>query len=200
LQFTFNELNRFWGDRFDWENLFKMVLCYHDYGKLNKNWQNPMLDYQRKKINDENYYEVLAHTDYDGLTDVVLGQKCNINKKPPHAGIGAMHIYDIIFDNYHENEGLARAMSSAILKHHSTDSSSFCSFEIRKTVIKDLNKLLHELGFEKEPIVDVKELGDNLNDCECANAREWLLYFIMVRILRLCDQKTTENIEKYYKK
>lgn len=200
LQFTFNELNRFWGDSFDWEKLFKMVLCYHDYGKLNKNWQKPMLDYQRKKINDENYYEVLAHTDYDGLSDVVLGKECRINKKPPHAGIGAMHIYDIIFDNYNENEELARAMSSAILKHHSTDSSSFCSFEIRKTVIQDLNKLLHELGFKKEPIVDVKELGDNLNDCECANTRERILYFIMVRILRLCDQKTTEKLEKYYKK
>ena len=199
-EFTFKELSRLWGDGFDWEKLIKMVLCYHDYGKLNNNWQKPMLDYQRKKLNDENYYEVLAHTDYDGSSDVALGKECRINKKPPHAGIGAMHIYDIIFDNYNENEELTRAMSSAILKHHSTDSSSFCSFEIRKTVIKDLNRLLSELGFEKEPIADVKESGDNLYDCECANARERLLYFIMVRILRLCDQKATENLDNYYTK
>ena len=198
--FTFKELSRLWSDGFDWEKLIKMVLCYHDYGKLNNNWQKPMLDYQRKKMNDENYYEVLAHTDYDGSSDVALGKECRINKKPPHAGIGAMHIYDIVFDNYNENEELARAMSNAILKHHSVDSSSFCSFEIRKTVVKDLNRLLSELGFEKEPIADVKESGDNLYDCECANTRERLLYFIMVRILRLCDQKATENLDNYYTK
>jgi CRISPR-associated endonuclease/helicase Cas3 len=26
----------------------------------------------------------------------------------------------------------------------------------------------------------------------------WLLYLFMVRILRLCDQKATESLEKYY--
>ena len=200
LKFTFNELNRFWGDRFDWEHLIKMVLCFHDYGKLNKNWQKPMLDYQRKKINDEHYFEVLAHTDYDGELDAELGKECRINKKPPHAGIGAMHIYDIVFDNFNENENLARAMSSAILKHHSVDSSSFCSFEIKKSFLKDLNQLLAEFGFDKEPIEDVRESGENLDDCECSTIKERLLYFIMVRILRLCDQKATENLDKYYKK
>lgn len=200
LQFTFNELNRFWGDIFDWEHLIKMVLCFHDYGKLNKNWQNPMLDYQRKKINDEHYCEVLAHTDYDGELDAELGKECRINKKPPHAGIGAMHIYDIVFDNFNENESLARAMSNTILKHHSVDSSSFCSFEIKKSVLKDLNRLLAEFGFDKEPMEDVRESGENLDDCECSTIKERLLYFIMVRILRLCDQKATENLTKYYKK
>ncbi len=200
LKFTFNELNRFWGDEFDWEHLIKMVLCFHDYGKLNKNWQKPMLDYQRKKLNDENYYEVLAHTDYDGISDVALGKEYCINKKPPHAGIGAMRIYDIVYDTFDENEGLARALSCAILKHHSVDSSSFCCFEIKKSVLKDLNRLLAEFGFEKEPMSDISESGDNLYDCECVHIRERLLYFIFVRILRLCDQKATENLEKYYKK
>lgn len=199
LKFTVTELNRFWGDRFDWEHLIKMVLCFHDYGKLNKNWQKPMLDYQRKKINDEHYFEVLAHTDYDGEQDLELGKECRINKKPSHAGIGAMHIYDIVYDNYNENECLARAMSSAILKHHSVDSSSFYSFEIKRSVLKDLNRLLAELGFDKEPIEDVRESGENLDDCECSSIRERLLYFVMVRILRLCDQKATENLEKNYK-
>ena len=200
MKYTFNELNRFWKDRFDWEHLIKMVLCFHDYGKLNKNWQKPMLDYQRKKIKDDNYFEVLAHTDYDGISDVALGKECCINKKPPHAGIGAMHIYDIVYDNFDENEGLARAMSSAILKHHSVDSNSFCSFEIKKSVLNDLNQLLVECGFEKEPMADISETGGNLSDCECSNIRERLLYFIIVRILRLCDQKATENLQKYYKK
>lgn len=200
LKYTFKELSSFWGVRFDWDYLIKMVLCFHDYGKLNKSWQKRMLDYQRKKLNDENYFEVLAHTDYDGEQDLELGKECRINKKPPHAGIGAMHLYDIVYDNYHENDCLARAMSSAILKHHSVDSSSFCTFEIKKSVLKDLNRLLAELGFEKEPLEDVRESGENLDDCECITIKERLLYFIMVRILRLCDQKATENLEKYYKK
>lgn len=199
LRFTFNELNRFWGESFDWEHLIKMVLCFHDYGKLNKYWQKPMLDYQRKKTGNDTYYEVLAHTDYDSILDLALGKECRINKRPPHAGIGAMRIYDIVYDKFQENEGLARAMSCAILKHHSTDSSSFCSFEINKTVLKEMNRLLIEFGFEKEPNEDVRETGENLNDCECLNIKEKLLYFILVRILRLCDQKATENLKKYYK-
>lgn len=198
MEFTFNELNRFWGEEFDWEHIIKMVLCFHDFGKLNKNWQKPMLDYQRKKIKDENYYEVLAHTDYDGISDVALGKECHINKKPPHAGIGAMHIYDMVYDIFNENDGLARALSSAILKHHSVDSSSFCCFEIKKSVLKELNRLLAEFGFEKEPMSDISESGDNLYDCECGCIRERLLYFMIVRILRLCDQKATQNLEKYF--
>lgn len=200
LKFTFKELDRFWGEKLDWEHFIKMALCYHDYGKLNKNWQKPMLEYQRKKINDENYYEVLAHTDYDALLDTELGIESHINRKPPHAGIGAMHIYDVVYDLYGKNEGLARAISCAVLKHHSTDSRSSCGFEIKRLVLKDLNILLAEHGFEKEPIADVRESGEDLDDCECSNNRERILYFILVRILRLCDQKATENFEKYYKK
>lgn len=199
LGFTLIELNRFWGERFNWEHLIKMVLCFHDYGKLNKYWQKPMLDYQRKKTNNDSYNEVLAHTDYNSIIDFALGKECRIDKRPPHAGIGAMRIYDIVYDKFEKNEGLARALSSAILKHHSTDSSSFCSFDISKTALKDLNRILNELGFEQEPIRDVRETGENLSDCECSNIKEKLLYFIFVRILRLCDQKATENLEKYYK-
>ena len=196
--FIFNNLSAFWGENFEWEKLVKLMFCYHDFGKLNKSWQDIMLNYQRRKINDATYYEVLAHSDYDANIDKQLGEECKINRKPPHAGIGAMCIYDVIYDKYDENEELARAISNAILKHHSVDTHSYCSFEIRSSVIKEFNKLLTALNFDNEPINNIKEREDNMEECE--KIKEWIVYFVMVRLLRLCDQRATENLEKYYER
>ena len=196
LKFVFNNLDDFWGEAFDWEKLIKIMMCYHDFGKLNKSWQAPMLEYQRKKTGDKNYFEVLAHSDYNELLDKELGKECGIDRKPPHAGIGAMRMYDIIFDKFYENEELARAISNAILKHHSVDNRSYCGFEIKSQVLNELNILLAELLFDKEPIKNIKERGGN--NYECEKVKEWILYFIMARLLRLCDQRATKNLEKYY--
>lgn len=196
--FIFNNLSAFWGENYDWESLLKLILCYHDFGKLNQLWQDTMLNYQRRKNNDASYYEVLAHSDYDANIDKQLGEECKIKQKPPHAGIGAMRIYDIIFDKYAENEELARAISNAILKHHSVDTHSYCSFEIKSSVINEFNKLLTALKIDNEPTTNRKERGDNLDECE--KVKEWIVYFVMVRLLRLCDQRATENLEKYYER
>ena len=172
------------------------MICYHDFGKLNKSWQTPMLEYQRKNTGDNIYFEVLAHSDYNEMFDKELGKECGIDRKTPHSGIGAMRMYDVIFDKFNKNEELARAISNAILKHHSVDNCSFCGFEIKSQVLNELNKLLAELLFDKEPIKNIKERGGNIDECE--KVKEWILYFIMVRLLRLCDQRATKNLEKYY--
>lgn len=204
VDFALKNLNDFWKKEsseenidWEWESLIRMMLCYHDFGKLNKNWQSLMLNYQRRKINDENYYEVLAHTDYDTVEDKQLGDDCRINQKPPHAGIGALQVYNIIYDTFEENEALARAVSNAILKHHSVDTNSFCNFEINSAAIKEFNKLLDKCDISAEQLGYIKEREDKIDECE--TPRERIVYLFLVRILRLCDQRATSNIEKYYK-
>jgi CRISPR-associated endonuclease/helicase Cas3 len=195
LNFTFSELNKYWGENVDWEKIIKLTICLHDYGKLNVTWQKSMLKFERNKLKNPKYFEVLAHTDYVENVDKELAKECGVKNKPAHAGIGAMQAYDIIYDEYSENEQLARTVSNAILKHHSVESKTFCDFKITDVCIKEMNKLLVEQGLnyslftqERGAILDMPNTD-----------KEWILYLFLVRILRMCDQKATESIEKYYK-
>lgn len=194
LTFVLDEFSAFWKKDYDWNNIIKMTLCLHDYGKLNSSWQNKMLNYQRKKYGDSNYYEVLAHTDYNEKTDSQLAEQCKIKNKPPHAGIGAIQIYDAF-----EDERLARAVSCSILKHHNVETVMSCDYQISDKCISEAKRLLaSECGMN----CSFSNFGksEKLTDIIPSADKEWILYLFIVRILRLCDQKSTENFEKYYQK
>ena len=196
--FAMDELNTFWGKKYDWDVIIKMTLCLHDYGKLNKSWQQIMLDYQRLKCGNPNYFEVLAHADYNERTDLSLAKQCKIKNKPPHAGIGAVQIYDILYDKF-ENEHLARAVSCSVLKHHNVETISNCDYRITDKCFSEVKHLLvSECGVNCSFSQSGK--SEKLTDLIPTIDKEWILYLFIVRILRLCDQKSTENFEKYYQK
>jgi CRISPR-associated endonuclease/helicase Cas3 len=197
MSFLIYQLDKFWGNKVDWDKLIKITICFHDYGKLNKAWQKPMLEYQRKKMKDSSYFEILAHTDYDELNDIELAKECKINSKPSHAGIGSVQVYDMLYNDYREE--IARVAGCAILKHHSVETNSFETFSILDSSLNDLIKLMKELKLKYD--FDKNERGESLLDIipNKTKDKEWLLYFIIVRILRLCDHKATESIDKYYK-
>ena len=153
-----------------------------------------MLAFQRKKMANDLYYEVLAHTDYDESVDVELAMLCKIRNKPPHAGIGATQIYDL-FNK--EDDEVARAAACAIMKHHSVDTESVEVYEISRKYLTDLSRLLKELSI-KCPSFNLKGRKESLKDIVPEKDKEWLTYLFFVRILRLCDQKATALIEKYY--
>lgn len=197
MNFVFKQLDEFLGNKIDWNKLIQITICFHDYGKLNAAWQKPMLEFQRRKMNNNLYFEILAHTDFDKLTDSELAKECNIKSKPAHAGIGAMQVYDMLFDDYGEN--IARIVACAIMKHHSIGTDSFETFAIPDKNLNDLILLANEIDIKYA--YNKKERGDTLIGLipNKENKKEWLLYMLIVRILRLCDQRATESIEKYYK-
>ncbi len=195
LKFAFLELDRYWKDKIDWEKLIQFTICLHDYGKLNVAWQKPMKEFQKCKTATYNSAEMLAHTDFNDDTDRELAKKCRIKNKPPHAGIGAMQAYEILYDSH--SQDIAKVVSNAILKHHSIDTKSFADFYIPQTHLNEIKLLFEEYKFKSEFIT--KEKGELLDDILPSNEREWILYFFIVRILRLCDQKATKCLEKYYK-
>ena len=131
--------------------------------------------------------------------DSQLAEQCRIKNKPPHAGIGAAQIYDIIYDEYNNDEQLARAVSCSILKHHSVETVSFANYEIMDKCISEMKRLLiSEFGMDYGFSQSGK--SEKLTDLIPTIDKEWILYLFIVRILRLCDQKSTENFEKYYQK
>ena len=159
-------------------------------------WQKPMLAFQRKKMEDNTFFEILADTDYDDSVDAVLAMLCKIKNKPPHAGIGAAQVYDVFCE---DNDDVARVVACAILKHHSVATESMAAFEISPKFLRDLSLLLKELGITESLSLDLKGKQKKLSDFIPDKEKERLTYLFFVRILRLCDQKATESFEKYYR-
>ncbi|HCT93639.1 MAG: hypothetical protein A2X19_08420 [Bacteroidetes bacterium GWE2_39_28] len=198
LQFAFQQLDRYWGASIDWDKLIKAMICLHDYGKLNSAWQKPMRELQ---ILRGNYKpdEVLAHSDFNELIDKEIEKQSGAKNKPPHAGAGALAFIksaETIIDP-DDYEDLANAISTAILKHHGVETETYADFEITQIHYKEIERLFEEIDLKAT--LPQKARGGRLTDFTPRNNEEWVIYFFFVRILRLCDQKATMNIEKYLK-
>lgn len=197
-QFTFQQLDKYWGENIDWDKLIKAMICLHDYGKLNAAWQKPMRELQILKGNYEPD-EVLAHSDFNELTDKEFEKQSGAKNKPPHAGAGAFAFIEsaealIDIDDY---EDLANSVSTAILKHHGVETETYADFEITQIHYNEIGRLLGEIDIKATLPKNAR--GGRLTDYLPQNNEEWVVYFILVRILRLCDQKATMNLEKYLK-
>jgi len=184
------------------DELIRFMIIMHDYGKLNKKWQKIARDFQKSKGN-YNKGEILAHTDFDPTNDRLP------EKLPPHAGIGAMvslAILEDIIKKDDEFEIIARALASAIIRHHSTTTHKVNPYEIEDRGIDLVLKMIrnyapsfYKFNTNKEGIRKW-ENTDDLTEytVDFSNPDEVFLYFILVRILRLCDQKSMEG--KYVSK
>lgn len=199
LRFAYSRLSDFMGLRGfgakEWDRLIYLMIILHDYGKLNANWQTPMRKYQALKelLTDPLYPEILAHTDYEYSDhDKALGKAAGINRRPPHAGIGAFEAR-IIVEELFESETLAVAVAYAIARHHNATNYERNDFNIPSENYKEMKRLLDEYGFETE--LERKGRKDKLDAFESWQAR--IPYFFLVRILRICDQKATEDWQKY---
>lgn len=205
LDFVFNEL-AIYIDKEDFQKedfirLIKLMIILHDYGKLNEKWQKPMQRYQalKENINTNNFDDILAHTDFDYNDDIdkELSSKAGLHKRGNHAGIGAFVAQEII-ENEYNNDYLTTGISMAIAKHHSPFTSSFPDFRISEVNFQAIQKLFDIFGFNFE--LETKGFEDRLNGFEFEDwEKEQIVYLFFVRILRLCDQKATENYKKYFK-
>jgi CRISPR-associated endonuclease/helicase Cas3 len=194
LKFVFSELEQYWGEKIDWEHLIKVAICFHDCGKLNSTWQEIVKEFQKQKSGIDNPQEILVHTDYDEKKDKELAKKCGMKNKPRHAGIGAYQVYEMLYDLY--SEKISKIVANAILKHHSPETQYSADFCISDYGMKEMYRLMQEYKIDGELI---KRKNKMLLDGIELNQKEYILYMLIVRILRLCDQKATESIEKYYR-
>lgn len=196
LTFTFKQLNTYWGEDIDWDKLIKIMICLHDYGKLNAAWQKPMKKLQELKGNyDPN--EVLAHSDFNEATDKEIEKLSGVRNKPPHAGVGAYALIrnaEAIIDS-ESFEDIARPLATAILRHHGVDNISFPDFLISNKEYEQLSKLLNEIGID-DTLCKSSRNG-RLTDILPSNKEEYVIYLFLVRILRLTDQKATIDYNEY---
>lgn len=182
------------------EQLIKIMIILHDYGKLNEKWQKPMRCYQAKKEGKypKDFNEILAHTDYDrnSAADLALEQECKLYERGGHAGTGAIVAETLIAD-YFDSEDLAYAVSMAIARHHSPLLDSYSKFAISDRSYQAMQRLLDEFSYDVElPRKEEFEGKMNLNGLE--TDEQTIMYLFLVRLLRLCDQKATENLSNYF--
>nr|WKN34411.1 CRISPR-associated helicase Cas3' [Tunicatimonas sp. TK19036] len=203
LDFAFTQIAKYIGNtvlkRLDFIKIIKLMIVLHDYGKLNNDWQKPMQHYQALKegVNPKDFLEILGHTDYDYKDeyDIQLSKKANLNSRPAHAGVGAYVAQEVLSDMY-EDDYITSSISMAIARHHSPKTSDYPSFDITDQNYSAMQKLLDEIALNVE--LEKKETQGNLegfvfDDWE----REQLVYLFFARILRICDQRATEDFEKY---
>ncbi len=179
--------------KYDMEELIRFIIIMHDYGKLNTAWQASASKYQSKKGN-YNKEELLAHTDYNPNVD----ENSRV-KLPNHAGIGGVVATSLVGEIL--DYGVCIAILNAIAKHHSVKTESSVKYRIinegkAKTLelikiycpnlYKDIDKSNEFLSegdeqFFNDYAVNFNKFGIDFDA---------LLYFLLVRILRICDQKS----------
>ncbi|MFN4084199.1 MAG: CRISPR-associated helicase Cas3' [Bacteroidia bacterium] len=184
----------------EFEQLIKLMIILHDYGKLNEKWQKPMRCYQAKKEGKDpkDFKEILAHTDYDlnNPTDLALEQECKLYERGGHAGVGAF-VAETVMEEYFESEDLAYAVSMAIARHHSPLSDTYTKFKISDKSYQAMQRLLNKFRYKIELPREADFEGKmNLNGLDTDEQK--IMYLFFVRLLRLCDQKATENLSNYF--
>ena len=181
------------------ENIISFMIIMHDYGKLNLLWQKRAhhLQQSNRPVPDN---ILLAHTDNNRVELVN-------SKFPPHSGQGAVaSIY--LLEQILKNKGipdrlvhiLCTTVASSILRHHSATSVNCDSFQTTGYAFNILKDLLvkHCKQFNFINIVSNSILNfssENLSDFVVPAQAPYdekttvLLYFFLVRVLRLSDQK-----------
>jgi CRISPR-associated endonuclease/helicase Cas3 len=201
----------------DLHNIIKFIILMHDYGKLNKLWQKIANEYQALKWGKDKWKEeLLAHTDFDPnnsddnkIYKFVL-KKYKLSKPPNHSGVGAIASVKLLPECFElsqtiENKSLVKVALTTILRHHAAYTTYSPNFEISKEGVEEMNKLFLEyfpqfkiVYSNDDPIIRSKKQNLKSFTIQFANPIEAFLYFLFVRVLRLCDQRSFEKNPLYH--
>lgn len=199
-QFPLSKIKEKHYNEFDFEELIKFMIICHDLGKLNNKWQEIVQKYQSQKSGKE-ITELLAHTDFDKENEDDVEMMKKFGKKPPHAGIGAIiskTLFDTIYQDYKDSKyfpSIRNLISTSILRHHSNKTITIPNYSIDTNIFTIMLSEYFSLNVTKE----LEKLSKSnieliFNDViSYRNNTETFVYFLLQRILRLCDQKSFEK-------
>ncbi len=173
-------------------DIVELTIWAHDLGKLQDNWQS---------AHKKSEYRFIAH-----------GER--IKKPPGHAGesfwIALSVIEDYVFDFIKKKDVIIDIIAKSLISHHSIKLNKVNSYEISddaKKYLEEINdkffsniKLKKYLGQKMDKLFLKLNLGEEINDLsEQINIRtteEYLFYFLLIRVLRLADQRATKKLNQ----
>jgi CRISPR-associated endonuclease/helicase Cas3 len=171
----------------DFRDIVEFTIWAHDLGKLQDDWQ---LAHERKK------YDFVAHA--------------KRNKKPPsHAAEGfwiVLYLLEgFVFDYLGKDENIIDIIGKAIISHHSLSVNRTDQYKIDKRAAAYLSNINQDFFVEEELIkfINDKDLilqersgVDLLDEIRVRKVDQYLFYFILVRLLRLSDQRATKKLNE----
>ncbi len=185
-----------------WRALY-LTLALHDVGKLQQEWQAWAREYQRRIGHPlPEGHCLVAHTYSDGGEEHRQAARKVRPKKPNHAGEGAYASVPLIYAAL-EDEFLARAVVTAIARHHSPWVEGANGYRLHPRAREALAAALEAVGLPGEwaarlhPASEAPDLASYLLDWPEPRGTDevwwgWWLYFLLVRNLRTADGLAVE--------
>jgi CRISPR-associated endonuclease/helicase Cas3 len=184
------------------DNTIRLAIAGHDLGKLGEGWQRWVHRWQElieKPVADE---MMLAHTDYDGSLEHDKLQKKlkkEIGPRPPHAAESAYGLLPGLVGLTSKNPHLVRATTTTITCHHSaTHQGGVQTFQIHPQGRPALQEALDLVGLSNLSLDAIRwslaandSVGPYMVEPD-KMAKQMLPYFLLVRVLRLADQRSQQ--------
>lgn len=182
-----------------WQAL-NLVFALHDIGKLQQAWQAWAWEYQRRigQPLPEDHC-LVAHTYSDGSEEHRQAARAAQRKykKPNHAGEGAHASVPLTYEVL-EDEFLARAVVTAIARHHSPWVENAHGYQMHPRAQEALAAALATVDLPEgwaarlHPASEAPDLVDYLLDWPEPRGTDelwwaWWLYYLLVRPLRIVD-------------
>ncbi len=180
----------------------RLAIAGHDLAKLDERWQRWVRLYQQAiddPLSDDHFMAV--HTNYEPAlfphhqaasraTDRQL-------KRPPHAGESAAAVARAVVE-LAGSEPLARAVLTAIARHHSTGTDGYAAYDLHPDATRAFSEALAAAGLpasKTQPTLSTKRKQNDLSPAmiEPNDFQQQLLYLWVVRLLRLCDGLSQEE-------
>jgi len=180
------------------DRLARLIIALHDLGKLDERWQAWAHRWQKEVgalrgeelAVPEDY--MAAHTDYDSQDDAeeALSRKL-YRMKPNHAVESAQAAEDLLWEQTGE-QALLRAALTVIARHHSAGASGrYGDFRAHPAARAALADVLEALDpTQVQWTFSEGTLARKLMRPDCKE--ELLVYLLLVRVLRLADQRSQE--------
>ncbi|HEY65289.1 MAG TPA: DEAD/DEAH box helicase [Caldilineae bacterium] len=187
------------------ERAVRLVIALHDVGKLDRRWQRWAAKYQ-EAIGEDVPPFLVVHTHYDPDNPEHKAARWKVKGKPKsHAGEGAVAALPLLMKALGEEASgkLFRAAVMAIARHHSPQTYKADAFSLHPQARATVVEALAVAGGEEwRPWADwlVPQLREPVELEGRAflgyppeeHWRWWFLYFVLARILRICDGLSQE--------
>lgn len=183
------------------DRAIRLAIALHDLGKLDERWQAWVRAYQAEigePLNDETF--MVVHTYMETPEHEAAARRVKI-RRPSHAGEGAIAGAKIAHHVLEGNEGLRRAVITAVARHHSAQAGTFGEYRLHRSAQVALKAALEVAELDGDaaanwlPQAPATNLENQILRLPPDNPHTWwLAYFLIVRALRLTDGESQEDI------
>lgn len=176
----------------------RLAIALHDAGKLQVEWQMWARNYQQE-IGEPVPDYLIAHTHSKTKAHEEAAKKVR-PKRPNHAGEGAIAGYGVSGKGMNGSRDLTHVITTAITRHHSPQAHQLRRDAIRfdSLATETIRQALEATSLPGDWAAFFKSefpRPPQLDKCllRAGQWDRWLLYFLIVRVVRLMDGKSQER-------